>query len=137
MWIGISTDEAHRMKPSRVSYIENTWPLIDAAMSRQDCLDWMQQKGYPEPPRSACVFCPFHGDNEWERLQHLEPDEFDRAAKFELNLQEAARNQEVLQGVPFLHGSGKLLSEVDFSKKAEGKQQLAMFGNECEGLCGV
>ena len=61
-WIGISLDEAHRMKPSRDDWIENRWPLIDLRMKRHDCLRWMQEKGYPQPPRSACVFCPYMSD---------------------------------------------------------------------------
>lgn len=64
MWLGISTDEAHRMKDSQKKWISNRWPLIEAGLSRQDCLRWMQEHGYPEPPRSACVFCPYHSDLE-------------------------------------------------------------------------
>lgn len=40
VWIVISTDEAIRMKPSRVQYIVNRWPLIEQGVSRQDCLKW-------------------------------------------------------------------------------------------------
>ena len=143
MWIGISIDEAHRMKPSRVPYIENIWPLIDAGLSRDDCLKWMKDNGYPEPPRSACVFCPFHSDYEWQRMKTNEPEAFARAVEFEQMLQLAASNQEVLKGVPFLHESCKPISEIDFERKikpANGKinpAQLSLFGNECEGLCGV
>lgn len=137
MWIGISTDEAHRMKPSRVNYIENTFPLIDAKMSRKQCLNWMKSNNYPEPPRSACVFCPFHGDEEWERLKKFEPKEFERAAMFELKLQAAAKLQNTLLGMPFLHSTGELITKIDFNRKKPGYQQVNLFGNECEGMCGV
>ena len=40
-WVGISTDEAHRMKPADVQYITNRWPLIERGMSRQACLIWL------------------------------------------------------------------------------------------------
>lgn len=136
MWIGISRDEAHRMKPSRVDYIENEWPLIDARMSRKDCIKWMLDNGYPEPPRSACYFCPFHGDAEWRRMRDEEPEEFEKAIQFEGKIQEAQRNQETLRGVPFLHSSCKPLKSVNFDKRPS-YEQLNMFGNECEGLCGV
>lgn len=136
--IGISTDEAHRMKPSRVDYIRNTWPLISAGMSRQDCLKWMRDKGYPEPPRSACRFCPFHSDEEWLRLKTEEPEEFALVEKFEADLQAAARSQEVLKGIPFLHDSMIPIGDIDFSGRGrESHRQLSMFGNECEGMCGV
>ena len=40
LWLGISTDEAIRMKTSRDRWIENRYPLIEAGMSRRDCMDW-------------------------------------------------------------------------------------------------
>lgn len=136
MWIGISTDECHRMKPSRVDYIENVWPLIDAGVSRRKCGEWMKSNGYPEPPRSACVFCPFHGDISWRQLKDNEPQEFQRAVEFEKKMHAAQASQDTLRGVPFLHSSCSPLGEVDFYD-VKDKQQLEMFGNDCEGLCGV
>jgi hypothetical protein len=135
-WIGISLDEAHRMKPSRVPWSEHRWPLIDAGMKRHDCLRWMERNGYPRPPRSACIYCPFHSDAEWRRLRDEEPAEFERAAQFERDLQAASRQNVKLLGVPFLHGSLKPLGEVDFSTDVE-RGQGELFGNDCTGLCGV
>ena len=40
LWLGISTDEAIRMKPSRDRWITNRYPLIEAGMSRRDCTAW-------------------------------------------------------------------------------------------------
>lgn len=40
-WIGISLDEAARIKPSRQAYITNRWPLIEKQMTREDCLNWL------------------------------------------------------------------------------------------------
>jgi len=135
-WIGISLDEAHRMKPSRDKWCEMRWPLIDARMSRQDCLTWMKANGLPQPPRSACVFCPFHSDAEWRRLKTEEPKEFQKAVDFERRMFKAADRSEILRGRPFLHGSCKPLDTVDFSTEEE-RGQINMFGNECEGMCGV
>lgn len=137
MWIGISMDESHRMKPSRVPYIENTWPLIDAGMTREDCLKWMADHGYPEPPRSACTFCPFHSDEEWQMLKSESPDEFKKVVEFERAIQLAVSKQETLKGVPFLHVSCQPIDTVDFSPKRGGYEQISLFGNECTGLCGV
>jgi hypothetical protein len=136
MYIGISYDEVHRMKPSRLPYIRNTWPLVDAKLTRAGCLAWMKAKDYPEPPRSACRFCPFHSDDEWRRLKDQEPAEFDAAVAFENALQAAALTQEVLSGVPFLHSSAVPLGQVVFAANP-ARRQIDMFGNECEGLCGV
>ena len=136
MWIGISTDEASRMKPSRVDYIENCWPLLDADMSREDCKDWMAKQRFPLPPRSACYFCPFHSDEEWSRIEQEEPDAFEGSVKYEREMQDAADRQEALVGIPYLHSTLIPLDQVNFGWKP-GPAQLDMFGNECEGMCGV
>jgi hypothetical protein len=135
-WIGISLDEAHRMKPSRYPWIKHEWPLIDAGMKRHDCLRWMEKNGYPEPPRSACLYCPFHSDNEWRRIRAQSEQEFQSACDYEAQLQHAASQNVRLKGKPFLHSSCVPLSEVDFSTD-EDRGQGVLWGNECEGLCGV
>lgn len=132
-WLGISTDEAHRMKDSRVSYITNRYPLVELNLSRSNCLQWMEANHYPMPPRSACVFCPYHSDKEWLRLKQDEPKEFQKAVEFERELQAAQANQELLKTIPFLHSSCKPLDTVKF--RHQGQQNL--FGNECEGRCGI
>ena len=39
LWLGISTDEAIRMRTSRDRWMVNRYPLIEAGMSRKDCAD--------------------------------------------------------------------------------------------------
>lgn len=134
-WIGISTDEVSRMKDSRVPYIRNEFPLIELSMSRQNCKEWMKAKGYPEPPRSACTGCPFHSDEEWLRLKNESPDDFASAVDWERRFQYGVK-QTALNGIPFLHSSCVPLQDVQFGELA-GYQQLDLFQNECEGLCGV
>jgi hypothetical protein len=134
-WIGISLDEVSRMKPSPHKWIENQWPLIEKEMSRHDCLRWMEKNGYPVPPRSACIYCPFHSDSEWRRLKKEDPSEFDMAVQFEKDLQANVSRVERLSGVPYLHNSLIPLSEVDFSE--DTNQGAFQFNNECEGMCGV
>lgn len=72
-WIGISTDEATRQKPSMRPAIRMRWPLIEKRMSRSDCLLWMQRNGYPEPPKSACTFCPYRSDQQWRHIRDTDP----------------------------------------------------------------
>ena len=86
-WIGISQDEILRMKPSRDPWARFRWPLVERRMTRTMCLDWMREHGYPEPPRSACIYCPFHSATEWRRLQTEEPEAFAEAVDFEVRLQ--------------------------------------------------
>lgn len=136
-WIGISLDEVHRMKPSRVKYASNIWPLVDRAMKRHDCLLWMQKHGFPKPPRSACSFCPYHSDTEWRRLRDEEPEAFAAAVQFEREYQAAKAKTVRRTGfVPFLHASRVNLDQVDFRTDEDHGQQV-LFGNECEGMCGV
>lgn len=132
MLIGISTDEADRMKPARRPWIKTSWPLIDANMSRTDCLIWMATHGYPTPPRSACIACPFHSDAEWLALS---PSEFQTACEQEKQLQRAYSQASALKATPFLHASRVPLSEVKF--KQDEVSPLNKFRNDCEGLCGV
>lgn len=131
-WIGISFDEVIRMKPSRVKYIVNRWPLVEKEMTRQVCLTWMEKNGYPSPPRSACVFCPYHRDTEWERLRTKEPLEFKKAVEFEKSFQEAMAQVPSFRGKVFLHRSLKPIGEVQFVDTT----QPDFFNNECEGMCG-
>lgn len=134
-WIGISTDEIIRMKPSNVAQIENRHPLIEAGISRADCLDWMKAHGHPAPPRSACTFCPYHSDAEWLRLKTQEPEAFEQAVRWERDFTAAlAEHDQVTTGVPFLHDSLTPLDKVIFKPSADKPSQ---FGNECEGMCGV
>lgn len=127
--IGISIDEIQRQKPSRVRWIEHRWPLIEKRMSRADCLIWMERSGFPRPPRSACVFCPYKSDREWMALKS-QPDEWARAVL----LDETARNG--VRGTKnklFLHASMVPLKEAVMNTE----EQPDMFNNECEGMCGI
>ena len=137
-WIGISWDEIQRVKDAREAWVQNRHPLIERRMRRADCIAWMRSHGYPEPPRSACSFCPFHSDDEWRRLRDDEPDAFADAVLFERQVQ-AARAGPTSTSTSYLHPSMVPLDEVDLSTAAE-RGQLALWQDwnvECEGMCGV
>ena len=72
-WIGISFDEVIRMKPSFEDWQVNRWPLIERGMTRQDCLRWLERHGYPLPPKSSCIGCPFHSDEMWRQIRDHDP----------------------------------------------------------------
>lgn len=136
-WIGISYDEMQRMKNSREAWVQNRWPLVERRMTRQQCLQWMQENGYPEPPRSSCVYCPFHSDAEWRRLQTEEPEQFAVAVEFERKMQAAKELSDNFRSTPFLHRSRKPLDQIDFRNDVERGQGLLSFMDECDGMCGV
>ena len=131
-WIGISTDEAGRMKPARDKYILNRHPLIEAKMSRQDCIDYLKKEKIPLPEKSACIVCPYHNDAYWHFMKTERPSEFADAVDFDKQVRNISRKEDEQL---YAHRSCKPLDEVEFNKKEDDKQ-LDMFNNECEGMCG-
>jgi len=126
--IGISTDEAHRMKPSHNTWQIHEWPLIDKRMSRADCMSWMSKNGYPTPPKSSCLGCPYHSDQQWREIKAV-PEEWADVVYIDSlirNLPESGKMQ-------YMHRSLLPIDEAPFNDDS----QLNLFGNECEGMCGV
>jgi len=136
-WLGISYDEMQRMKLPSNAWTQHRWPLIEKRMTRSHCKDWMARNGYPEPPRSACYYCPFHDDEEWRRLKTDDPEHFQKAVSFDATYRRLQNeNPGGLRIEVYLHKSCKPLDQVDFSDKDAG--QLGFdFKSECEGMCGL
>ena len=126
LMIGISMDEIFRAKPARVKYVKNVWPLLDKRVYRLDCLQWMTDRGYPLPRKSACVFCPYHGNDEWRDIKTFDADGWRLAVKVD----EAIRINGVKQ---YAHRDLVPLEDADLSKA----DQADMFNEACEGMCGV
>jgi hypothetical protein len=122
IWLGITTDEAHRMKDSPVKYCTNRYPLIENGFSRSNCESWLRKNGHPVPPKSACFFCPFHRNSHWKQMKNR--PEWETIEKIDKKLN--------LEG-KFLHVSKKPINDIDL----ESQQELFGFGNECEGFCGT
>ena len=138
-WIGISMDESKRCAPSGLPWCESRWPLIENRMRRYDCGSWMMKHGYPQPPRSACVYCPFHRNEEWRRLKNEEPEAFVEAVEFEAKLQNLHKTITAngkINGTPFLHRSCKPLGEIDFRNESD-MGQGCLWPEEVCGVCGV
>ena len=127
--IGISTDEAHRMKPARNKWQHHIWPLIDKRMSRGDCLAWMMRKGYPMPPKSSCLGCPYHSDAQWREIKKV-PQEWADVVEIDRIIRKPVRGMRSQQ---FMHRSCVPINEAAFNDD----RQADLFGNECEGMCGV
>lgn len=125
--IGISFDEAWRMKPSNSKHTIHRWPLVEMEWTRWHCIDWMMINYGRVPPKSACTFCPY-GDN--KRLRELSADEFDAVVRLDNFIRYRGGTAGVAQ---YLRSERKPLSEIDLT--ASG--QVEMFINECEGMCGV
>ncbi len=132
-WIGISLDEAIRMKPSREPWLRNRWPLVEMGMTRQDCLRWLEKHQYPLPPKSACIGCPFHSDSCWREIRDQDPQGWDDAVAVDKAIRTGLRG---IRGEVYLHRSAVPLDQADISNAAD-HGQLDLWPNECEGMCGV
>lgn len=131
-WLGISSEEIERMKDNEMKFVQNRWPLIEMKMRRHHCLKWMADNGYPEPPRSSCIFCPFRTDEEWRLLRDQQPEDWEKAVQFDEGIRAGWPG---IEGAAWIHRTRQPLSTVDIERKPD----LFDFGfrQECEGACGV
>lgn len=132
LWMGISLDEVQRMKPNRFKWLVNRWPLIEREMDRRRCEAWLVDHGYPIPPKSACIGCPYTDDRRWREMKENRPEEWADAVDFDARIRQLPR----IKGEVFIHRSLRPLPIVDLSTQ-EDHGQLDAFTEECEGLCGV
>jgi hypothetical protein len=90
LWLGISRDEAHRMRAGGKGKWQYRHPLIDDGrlMSRQDCRELVKSMGWPPPPKSRCWMCPNQTGAEWGDLVKNYPADYAKAKAFEHRLQE-------------------------------------------------
>lgn len=120
LWLGISTDEVGRAKPSDTEWIEHHYPLLfDVPLSRSECFQKVIGAGLPEPPRSSCWCCPHRQDAEWRALP---PEELEKAAGLEDDLRATDNGL-------YLHRSRVPLREVNLN---DGQADL---WGECDGYC--
>jgi hypothetical protein len=82
--LGISLDEFHRARTSSgMDYELLDYPLIDMRITRQDCINIINDAGLPTPPKSSCFFCPFHTKAAWREQARSEPELFLRSVELE------------------------------------------------------
>jgi len=135
-WVGISTDEASRMKSARQQYITIRWPLIERGFSRKQCLAWLDAYAYPTPPKSACIGCPFHDQATWVRMRDDRPAEFAHACAVDAGLR--LGHARGMRGQEFMHPARVPLAEAVEQWHQLGLMQPDLFASlECEGMCGV
>lgn len=80
--IGFAYDEIRRVKCQS----DETWyPLIEKKMTRADCIQYIQSRGFPVPPKSGCFYCPFQRLDQWKELRVNHPDLWQRAIELEKN----------------------------------------------------
>lgn len=95
--LGISYDEAERMKDSTASYIINEFPLVDMKYTRKDCTIYLENLELPVPRKSSCICCPYQGAERWYDLKQNFPEDWKDVVEFD-NLHRNAPQQMVNRG---------------------------------------
>lgn len=144
VWVGITTDEAQRMRFTQLAWETRVYPFLgyrvdrrDAfrvpeplRFSRADCINWLTSYSLRIPPKSACIFCPFLGDARWLDMKRNEPEEFERAVILDRAIRDSTGNG--VKQPAYLHRSCVPLDQVNFRE-----DQLDLFDNCNSGHCGI
>ena len=116
--------------------MRNRYPLIEAGMSRADCIDWWADRYDRRLERSAYVACPFQSRRRWVETMHRWPELFAEAVEMDANM----RGGLAFAREPYLHPRRIPLAEavkLDQSEMAKGATERDGFVNECEGHWGI
>lgn len=134
---GISFDERQRMRRSREPWSVFEYPLVDMKMRRQQVIEWAE-KHYPGRtfPRSACIGCPYHSNEEWRRLRDDSPAEFADAVQFDEQIRGASDLRHLVKSEMYLHRQMVPLAQAKIDDDGPGLWD-GVGENECEGMCGV
>ncbi len=134
-WLGISLDEVTRMKPARNKRFIHRWPLIELRMTRQDCINWLQDHNLPVPKKSSCRICPYHDNSHWREMRDEYPEDWQHVTAFDLFLRGNSRYAASADGLLYLHRDCIPLDRVDLRPQHEQNGQLPLFDICDEGYC--
>ena len=130
--MGISYDEMGRMRIASQKWKTNHYPLVDREITRQQCIEYVQNLGIGTPPRSACYFCPYKTNEEWRRLRDESPADWQKAVEFDEAIRTSSSPK--LTSRFYVHRSAVPLAQADLGTSDEGHHSMQ---DECEGICGV
>lgn len=133
LWLGISTDELGRAKPSLNKWMVNIFPLLELRLDRTACATYCYKELGYAVKKSACFFCPYKHQEEWVSMKRDNPELFARAVEFDERIRHLNQMGKGIRDKCFIHRSGYPL------KDAAGKGiQLSLFNqeqSECSGGC--
>jgi len=128
--IGISTDEFTRAKDADVRYLHNVFPLLDLGFDRDRCLEYLDERGFGDTVKSACVGCPFHGNAGWRQIREHDPEGWAQAVAFDRAIRHghprATAHGQPLRGEYFLHRSCVPLDQADLDTPARTRRHLRL-----------
>lgn len=135
-WLGITTDEFTRMKVSPVKASILMYPLIDLGMSRDDCIEYCEQEGFPVPAKSACIGCPYHSNVTWNTLT---PEQIEDVAEYEEQMIQMIASHPTLKYLPYfanavrVHRDMRPIDDYPFRNKL---LQIEPGESPCSGQAG-
>lgn len=144
IWLGITMEELERMKYPRTSWMTFVYPFLNyrskkdghekviytKQLRRNDCVEWLKSNGFPIPPKSACIFCPFQSDRRWLELKKNNPKEWKKVVRLDERIRNSS--QKGIKQPIYLHRSARPLAEANLQEN-----QLELFNAECSGMCGI
>lgn len=142
-YFGLSFDEPRRIIRVQGRYQDQEqwackFPLFDLQMKRGDCKAYLRETAPGRPvPRSACVFCPYHSNDEWRRIRDNDPKGWARAIEIDDALRVGARCAKGLDKSLYIHRSCVPLRDAMIDTPESLGHQKLLFDNECEGMCGL
>jgi hypothetical protein len=144
-YLGLSFDEPRRVIAVKARFQAMAWasaafPLFDLEMTRRGCISYLEEAAPGRAvPRSACVFCPYHRNDEWRRIRDSDPEGWARACQIDDALRVPGNVcNRMLDQKLYLHSSCIPLREAKIdTPESRGEQYTFGFAQECEGMCGV
>jgi hypothetical protein len=123
VWIGFTLDEHERRSVSRVKYMTNRWPLIELGMTRDHCTEYLQGKGLPIPPKSACVICPYRRASEWIAIRDQSPEDWREAVEIDKRIRGAKPLAQIESDKIYLWRGLEPLDEADLEAAAQADEE--------------
>lgn len=137
-WFGITTDEKLRASERGPGWQKTRYPLIEMGMSRDDCVQWLRDNGFPIPFKSACIHCPYRSDESWLWMQQNAPEAFEEACLIDDRYRTVEGKPGGVRGECYIHQSCKPLREIDFAKLVADRKisqasffEVELLGDTC------
>lgn len=143
VWKGITLDELDRVSIPQEQWKIQVYPFCSLKsfhnthewmglpkLTRNDVINWYNKKGFPIPPKSSCVFCPYQSDAAWYDMKINEPSDFKAAIRIDKAIRNSTKKGILSQA--FLHESCIPLGQIDFKP---GLPDL--WHGECSGACHI
>lgn len=143
-YLGLSAEETRRVKNNMAIFERmKKWqkvhfPLWSMGWHRAMIKDWLKDKVPHETPRSACTFCPFHDNAEWQRIK-ASPVDWERACHIDDMLRQGAHAAQNMVGTLYVHRSCVPLRDAVLTTDESETHELAFSGvaaTDCTGFCG-